>query len=119
MKEFLPILCAVLPIFLLAGAGVLTRRREWLTEEADRGLLRLGVLPVAFLLVAKFAPLPLELKRVLVLQAAMPAAVFPLIITKHYGGDTITAMRVIIGTSAVAIVTIPLWIRFGIKFVGL
>ena len=38
---------------------------------------------------------------------------------RHYGGDPPTAMRVVIGTSVVGLVTIPLWIRFGLKFAGL
>ena len=34
-------------------------------------------------------------------------------------GDTPTALRIVIGTSVVSLITIPLWVRFGIKFVGL
>jgi len=49
----------------------------------------------------------------------MPAAVFPIVMARHYGGDPATAMRVVIGTSVVGLATIPLWIRFGMKFVGL
>ena len=55
----------------------------------------------------------------MVLQAAMPAAVFPIILARHYQGDPPTALRVVIGTSVVGLVTIPLWIRFGMHFVGL
>jgi hypothetical protein len=81
--------------------------------------LRIGVLPVLFLLVAKFLPASIELKRVIVLEAAMPAAVFPIVMARHYQGDPATAMRVVIGTSVVGLLTIPLWIRVGMKFVGL
>jgi len=49
----------------------------------------------------------------------MPAAVFPIIMARHYQGDPATAMRVVIGTSVVGLVTIPLWIRFGMHLVGL
>lgn len=116
--------CAIPLGIVLTGAIISDHLHEFHAAHGWRVmgvgcLLRLGALPVVFLLVAKFAPLPLELRRVLVLQAAMPAAVFPLIMAKHYGGDTITAMRVIIGTSAVGLITIPIWIRFGMKFVGL
>ncbi len=82
-------------------------------------LLRLGVLPMCFLLLARFLPASIELKRVIVLEAAMPSAVFPIVMVKHYGGDTPTAMRVVIGTSALSLITIPFWIRFGLHFVGL
>jgi predicted permease len=48
----------------------------------------------------------------------MPAAVFPIIMARHYGGDPPTALRVVMSTSAASILTIPLWLRFGIKFAG-
>jgi len=82
-------------------------------------LLRLGVLPMLFLLLARYLPCSAELKSVIVLQAAMPAAVFPIVISKHYGGDINTALRVVLGTSVAGLLTIPLWIRFGMHFVGL
>jgi hypothetical protein len=74
---------------------------------------------VLFLLLARYLPASVELKRVIVLEAAMPAAVFPIVMSRHYGGDPLTALRVVIGTSLVGMVTIPLWIRFGMKFAGL
>ena len=82
-------------------------------------VLRLGILPVLFLLVAKHLPCSLELKRVIVVEASMAAAVFPIVMAKHYGGDPATALRVVLGTSLVGLVTIPLWLRFGMKWVGL
>jgi predicted permease len=81
--------------------------------------LRLGVLPFLFLLASKYLPLSLEMKRILVLEAAMPAAVFPIVMTRHYGGDSATALRIVVATSLLGFITIPLWIRFGMKFVGL
>jgi hypothetical protein len=82
-------------------------------------LVRLGVMPVLFLLLAKFLPCSLELKRVLVLQGAMPSAVLPIVLAKHYGGDARTALQVSLGTSVLGLVTIPLWIHFGGHAVGL
>jgi predicted permease len=83
------------------------------------GIVRLGVMPVLFLLLAKLLPCSIELKRVLVLQGAMPSAVMPIVLTKHYGGDARTALRVALGTSIVGLVTIPLWIHFGGQLTGL
>ena len=82
-------------------------------------LVRIGLLPVLFLALAKWLPCSVELKRVIVLEAAMPAAVFPIVMAKHYGGDAATAVRVVVATSLVGLLTIPLWIRFGMHFVGL
>ena len=86
---------------------------------AVAALVRLGLMPVLFLLLAKFLPCSIELKRVLVLQGAMPSAVLPIVLTKHYGGDARTALQVALGTSVIGLVTIPLWIRFGGQFAGL
>lgn len=82
-------------------------------------LVRLGIMPVLFLLLAKFLPCSVELKRVIVLQGAMPSAVLPIVITKHYGGDPRTALQVALGTSVLGLLTIPLWIHFGGQFAGL
>jgi len=116
--------CAVPMALMLIGAIVADHLHEFHSKSGWRVigtavLLRIGVLPVLFLLLAKYLPASIELKRVIVLQAAMPAAVFPIIMARHYAGDPPTAMRVVIGTSVVGLVTIPLWIRFGMHFVGL
>ena len=76
-------------------------------------LLRLGILPVAFLLFALFVPASEELKRVLVVEAAMPSAVFGVLLSRHYQGDVGVALRVVLGTSLASLITIPLWISLG------
>ncbi|MGZ4962489.1 MAG: AEC family transporter, partial [Limisphaerales bacterium] len=80
--------------------------------------VRLGIVPILFLVVARYLPCSVELKRVIIVQAAMPAATFPILLARHYGGEPSTALRVVIGTSLASLVTTPLWIRFGLKFVG-
>jgi malate permease and related proteins len=116
--------CAIPLGILLIGATMADYVHEFQSARGIRlasvsCLLRLGILPVLFLLLAKYLPCSLELKRVIVIQAAMPAAVFPIIIAKHYGGDAAVALRVVLGTSLVGFITIPLWLRFGMKWVGL
>lgn len=81
-------------------------------------LVRLGLLPVLFLLLARFLPVGVELKQVLVVQAAMPAAVFPMVMAKHYNGHPLTAAQVVAVTTAIAIFLIPVWIDAGLAFVG-
>jgi predicted permease len=81
-------------------------------------LLRLGVLPVLFLLIARFLPCSADLKRVIIVQAAMPAGILPLVIAKHYGGRTLTAVQVVIGTTVLGIFLIPLWLRLGLALAG-
>ena len=82
-------------------------------------LLRLGVLPWVFLLAARYAPVSVELKQVLVVQAAMPKAVISVIVARIYGGKPLVAVQIILGTTALAVFTIPAWIRFGLSFAGL
>lgn len=79
--------------------------------------LRLGALPVFVLLVAQYLPASLELKRVLIVQAAMPTAVIPIIIARLYGGHPRTAVQIVLGTTALGILVIPLWLRAGLAWV--
>ncbi len=81
-------------------------------------LVRIGLIAAIFLGLAIVLPVSQELKRVIVLQAAMPAATFPLIMAKHYGGHVATALRVVFWTSIVSLLTIPLWIRIGLRWIG-
>ena len=81
-------------------------------------LLRLGVLPVLFLCLARWLPCPIELQRVILIQAAMPSAVIPVLLARHYGGDPGTAMRIVLVTSLTALLTIPLWIQIGMRWLG-
>jgi len=115
--------CAI-PLGLLAsGAAVepfLKRPLDLVDARVTTGacVLRLGVLPLAFLVFARFVPLTLELKRVLVIQAAMPAGMLPLVIARHYGGQPLTAAQIIVATTVLGLFLIPLWLAFGLHWVG-
>lgn len=76
--------------------------------------LRLGLIPLGMLGLAAALPIPPELKGVLVVQAAMPAGILPIVIAKHYGGQPLVAVQVVLGTTAVGLFTVPLWLRLGI-----
>ncbi len=111
--------CAVPLAVLLIGATVADELRVVRWRHAARVVaaalgLRLLLLPAAFVAAAALLPLPLELRRVLVLQAAMPAAMFPVVMAKYYGGDPATAVRIVLATSLAALLTIPLWLGFGL-----
>jgi predicted permease len=81
-------------------------------------VVRLAVMPVLMLCAARLLPCSVELKRVLVVEAAMPAAVIPIILSQYYGGQPLTAVQVVLSTTAVGLVTCPLWIRAGLAWVG-
>lgn len=113
--------CAFPLALILVGAtiadhlGELRSGEGWLMMVPAL-LLRMAVLPFGLLLLAKYLPASVELKRVLVIEAAMPAAVVPIVMARHYGGDPAIALRIVLGTSAASLITTPLWIRFGLKF---
>jgi predicted permease len=116
---------AAVPLALiLSGAVMADQLRGFLELRGGRViglscLLRLGLLPLLFVWVAREAPFSLELKRVLVLQAAMPAAVFPVVLARLHDASPATALRVLVATSLGGLITIPLWLRFGLRFVGI
>jgi predicted permease len=116
--------CAIPLALILIGAIMADHIGDFHSAHGWRVMgvgvaLRLGLLPLIFLLVAKFIPMTMEHQRVLVLEAAMPTAVFPVVLAKLYKGDPATAMRAVLSTSVVSLVTIPLWIKVGMKWVGL
>jgi malate permease and related proteins len=80
-------------------------------------VLRLALLPAALLLLARFLPCPVELKRVLVLQAAMPAAMAPVILSRHFDGDPGVAFNVVLCTTVAGLLTIPFWLALGMRLV--
>jgi hypothetical protein len=80
--------------------------------------LRLGVMPVALILLARYLPCTVELKRVIIVQGAMPVAMVSVIIARLYGGHPSTAVQIILGTTAIGLFTIPLWIKAGLAWVG-
>lgn len=80
-------------------------------------MLRMGIFPLAYLLFVFLFPLSLELQQVLIIQAAMPCAVFPIVLTRHFDGSSEVALKAVLSTTIVGLITIPLWISFGLKMI--
>lgn len=116
--------CAV-PLGLLLGGAIIVDylpRMKW--NEGKRvlavaSLVRLLIVPCAMLAFARYALGEPTLQQVLLLQAAMPAATFPIVLVRLYGQDVGTAVQVVLGTSLMAIVTIPLWLLAGAWWLSL
>jgi predicted permease len=53
-----------------------------------------------------------------VIEAAMPAGILPIVIARHYGGQPLTAVQVVVATTVVGLLVIPLWLRVGLAWVG-
>lgn len=110
--------CAVPLAVLLIGASIYD---VW-GQEAVRWsvalfapVLRLALLPLAFLATAAWLPVTPELKNVLLIQGAMPSAVFNIVIARHYGGHAPTAVQVVIATTVVSLASTPLVLAWALK----
>lgn len=110
--------CAIPLSLLLTGATIAD---VWRQTNLSEGwgtttlacVVRLIVLPAMFVALATLTS-DVAMQRVIIIQAAMPAAIFPIVLARHYNGDAPTAVRVVIGTQLASLATIPLWLSFGL-----
>lgn len=113
--------CAVPLAVLIIGASIADiwgqERMRW-SIAVLAPVLRLGLIPVAFLSAAWFLPVTMELKRILIIQGAMPSAVFSIMVAKHYGGHAPTAVQCVLSTTLVSMITTPLVIAWALKAIG-
>ena len=82
-------------------------------------LVRLLLAPALILAAAKYLPLVEELRRVLVVQAAMPAAMMPIMLARLYGGRPSIAVQVVVATTVGSLLSLPWIIFWGIQWLGL
>lgn len=80
-------------------------------------LIRLVILPIGILAIAIYLPCSIELKRVLVLHCAMGSAIFPIVMSEHYGGDQRTALLTVLSNSFVSLLTLPIWVTLGLHWI--
>lgn len=116
--------CAIpMAIFMIGATIGRYFERDILIDAARVSLLsvlvRLGLSMLLILCLVKFLPLPGDLKRLLVVQAAMPAAIFPIVLSRLYGGQPQVAIQVVVATSVVGMITAPLVIAWGLGWVNL
>lgn len=76
------------------------------------------LMPALMLAFASLVLTQTDMKQVMLLQAAMPSAVFPVVLTRLYHGDTTTALRVVLSTSLAGLFLIPLWMSLGAWWLG-
>lgn len=82
-------------------------------------LVRMLLAPAVFLCAARFLPIAVELKQVLIVQAAMPAGMTPIILARLYGGRPAVAVQIVVLTTALSLVTLPWIISIGCQWTGL
>jgi predicted permease len=105
-----------LAIAAQAGASPWTLQGRTL---AGAFVVRLCLVPACLLAMARYLPLSVELKQILAVQAAMPSAVFPIILAKLYGGHVATAIQVVLGTTILCLATMPWILKWGVRWIGL
>jgi predicted permease len=116
--------CAIPLGLVIVGATLydLMSRPGWHSDAgaAIGGVaMRLVILPAMMLGALALMPAAgTEFRHVVAIQAAMPAAVFPMIIARRYGGDEATAARVIVITTLLSLVTIPFAVKFALEWAG-
>ena len=110
--------CAIPMGLILSGAIMV----DFLKEASWLGSFRIAVaaiilrqilFPVLMLVAARYLTDSITLRQVMLLQAAMPAAIFPIVIVKLYDHEIDTALRVVLASSLAGIVTIPFWLTYG------
>lgn len=119
---------AAIPVNVLMVGATIAGQFEWswLKNDLRRGLkisfwsslIRLVLLPWLMVELAIFLPVSLEVQRILVIHGAMASAVFPIVLTRYYHGDSATAFYTIMSNTLFSIVTVPLWIGYGLKLIG-
>jgi predicted permease len=113
--------CAVPFALLLTGASFADSsapRQFWRGKSvmAASALVRVGIMPLLILAVGLFLPVGDDLQKVLIVQAAMPAAVAPMAIARHYGGDATVGLQVVLSSTVISLATIPLWLQLGLSW---
>jgi predicted permease len=79
---------------------------------------RIAVLPLLFIAAARWIPMSDSLRSVLILQGAMPSAMMPIVMCRLHNADSRFSVQIILLTTLVSLLTIPLWIRFGLFSIG-
>ena len=107
---------------MMAGALIVdmvgTEKPSWKIITGSM-LVRLLLAPALMILAAKFIPMAVELRQVLLVQAAMPAAMGSILIAKIYGGRPAVAAQIVVATTVISIFTLPYVIAFGIRYLNL
>jgi len=113
--------CAVPLALLLTGAILADHLHELRHAASFRMipaalLVRFAIAPILYLLIARCLPCSVELKRVLMIQGTLPSAMFPILMTRRYGGDSRVALQVVLATTIASLVMVPIWLRIGAAF---
>jgi predicted permease len=97
---------------------VASERPSW-KIIAGSSVVRFILAPAVFLTAARYLPIATELRQVLVVQAAMPAAMVPIMLARLYGGRPAIAVQIVVFTTALSLLTLPWIITLGCQWIDL
>ena len=96
----------------------LTRNFRWQPRMLISGIVaRLVLAPMLILLLAWALPVDPIIKKIMVIQSAIPSAVIPVILAKRFGGIPEIGTQILLSTTLCSFLTLPVWLAVGSKFV--
>ncbi|MDO5463535.1 MAG: AEC family transporter [Akkermansia sp.] len=97
----------------------LTRNFTWQPRMLIAGVVaRLGIAPALILLAAWALPVDPLIKRIMVIESAIPSAVIPVIIAKRFGGRPEVGTQILLVTTICSFITLPIWLALGSTYVA-
>ncbi|WDE96711.1 AEC family transporter [Lentisphaera profundi] len=106
---------------ILVGATLSELFKEGLFEGKASRLVKLVVLgllnrqiiiPIAWFALIAMIPMSPDLKKIMYVQAAMPAAFFTIVLSRHFGGNVRTIAIVSVASFVVSPISISIWLSF-------
>ena len=115
--------CSIPMALMIIGASfydLLIRYRPSPCYRVELGAVftRALIVPALFILYANYGWIPVEVSwmtEVLIVQAAMPAGVFALVVVRNYEEDTETGLRAIMATMIISLISLPTWLWIGMN----
>lgn len=96
----------------------LSRNFVWRPRMLAAGVVaRLVLAPVCILLLAWLLPVDPIVKRIMVIQSAIPSAVIPVILAKRFGGIPEVGTQILLTTTVCSFITLPIWLTVGSMYV--
>jgi predicted permease len=110
--------CSVPVSLILVGvsfAGVVAHEKLFSGWRIPTGAfaVRFVIMPIVYFTAAYLLSFSRPLMLILIVQAAMPAAVFPIVIAKHFGGKPSVAAEISVFTSLASLALTPAIICLG------
>ena len=116
--------CAIPIGLMLVGAtlGSVIKSSSWKNSfriVSSTLVLRFLLLPLLYGAAAYLIWFSNELRIVLLIQASMPCAIFPIVLARHYKGHPAIAVQTVISTSVACLLVTPLLLAFWFWILGM